>query len=349
MAVTDIGDNSPQNVQRWAKKLFRESIGKTFMRKFMHGGERAILCLVQDLEQGAGDTVKYDLLMQMEGAGVDGDTRMKGFEEALVYHQDEIKIDQKRNGHAFRTMSQQRTVHNLRTDAKTNLADWFAVKYDRYMLSYLAGTAGDDPKNVASELPFAGNALQPPDAAHVYAPGATMSLKFIDYLVEKAKTIDPLIRPCMVDGEAKFVLLLHPYSVAELRTTAGDNEWALIQARAGARGGKNPIYTGALGEYAGVVLHESEYIPRTGGGTPLTHNLFLGAQAGTIAFGNSYKRLGRTTMGKGSHFSWFEDNTEDYGNETGVAAGAIFGVKKARFNGADFGSIRLDTQDVAHT
>ena len=79
----------------------------------------------------------------------------------------------------------------------------------------------------------------------------------------------------------------------------------------------------------------------------MTHNLFLGAQAGVIAFGNAYGKLGNPAMGKGSHFSWFED-VDDYGNERGIAAGAIFGVKKCRFNSADFGVIRYDTTDQAH-
>lgn len=347
--VTEFGTNSAQNVLRWSKKLYRESIGKTLIRKLMSGGKNAAICLLSELEKNAGDTVKYDLLMQMTGAGVDGDTRLQGFEEALVYRQDELKIDQKRNGHSFRTMTQQRTLHDLRRDAKDNLADWFAVKFDRYALSYLAGTAGDVAGNVAAELPFAGNALEAPDAEHLYVPNATMDLNFIDHLVEKAKTLDPLIRPCMIDGERMYVLILHPYSVTELVTKAGDTQWRMIQARVGQRGRRNPIFTGALGIHNNVVIHESEYIPRSEVPvTKLTHNLFLGAQAGTIAFGQAYNSLGRQTEGKGEHFNWFED-VDDFGNETGVAAGSVFGIKKARFNGADFGVIRLDTEDVAHT
>ena len=346
MAVTEFGTNDDQNVLRWSTKLMREAIGKTFCKRFMGDSDAAVIQLHHDLEQGAGDTVKYDLLMQMNGAGVTGDTRLKGFEEALTYHQDSLKIDQLRNAHMFRTMTGQRTVHKLRSDAKQNLADWFAVKFDRYMLSYLAGPAGTDPGNVATELPYAGNALDAPDNDHVYAPGAVISLQHIDHLVEKAKTIDPLIRPCNVDGERKYVLLLHPYSVTQLRTATNATDWLQITSRAGARGSSNPIYTGALGEYGGVVIHESEYIPRTS--APLTHNLFLGAQAGSMAFGNSYRKLGRKPMGKGSYFSWFEE-MDDYGNETGIAAGSIFGIKKNRFNSKDFGVIRFTTQDTAHT
>jgi hypothetical protein len=38
----------------------------------------------------------------------------------------------------------------------------------------------------------------------------------------------------------------------------------------------------------------------------------------------------------------------DYGNQLGVAAGSIFGVKKSVFNSKDFGVIALDTYAIAH-
>ena len=34
---------------------------------------------------------------------------------------------------------------------------------------------------------------------------------------------------------------------------------------------------------------------------------------------------------------------KDYGNEPVVATGCIFGVKKTRFNGKDFGVLSIDT------
>ena len=90
-----------------------------------------------ELEKSAGDTIYFDLLMQMTGAGVTGDNRMRDNEEALTYYRDSVVIDQLRNAHAFRRMSQQRTLHDMRMDAKTNLADWFSGVYDTYMMDYL--------------------------------------------------------------------------------------------------------------------------------------------------------------------------------------------------------------------
>lgn len=355
MAFTEFGTNDAQTVKLWSTKLAREAIGKTYCKRFMGPGEDSPIQVHRDLESKAGDAIKYDLLLQMDGPGVDGDTRLKGFEEALVYEQDELLINQKRNAHNFRTMSKQRTVHNLRRDGQRNLSDWFAVKFETYMLAYAAGTVGTvagNPHAPVAELPFAGNALQVPDANHlVDQSAATFSISFLDHCKERAKTINPLIRPIIYEGRKLFVAMLHPYTVTEMRTLTGDTEWKLIQARARERGRANPIFHDAEGEYAGVIIHESEYVMRNNTG-PVTHNVFFGAQALSMAFGNSYRKLGRRTSGKGAYFSWFED-VDDYGNETGVAAGAIFGVKKCRFTvdgtSQDFGLLRLDTQDAAHS
>ncbi len=50
-------------------------------------------------------------------------------------------------------------------------------------------------------------------------------------------------------------------------------------------------------------------------------------------------------FGNGSDFeSWnWAEEEEDYGNQLGVAAGCIFGMKKAKFNSVDFGCMVLST------
>ena len=194
MANTEFGLNSAQDVQIWSKATMREALKKTFFYKFLgkSGDKKAIIQRMVDLEQNRGSTIKYDLLMQATGAGVTGDARLKGNEEALVYHQDSVVIDQLRHGHSFRNMSQQRTVHDLRTDAMDNLSDWFSGKFDDYMFRNLCGdtSLGHGQTAVA------------PDSDHVlYAGDATstatvdsadlLTLADLDYAKEKAKTLTP--------------------------------------------------------------------------------------------------------------------------------------------------------------
>ncbi|MBU0476377.1 MAG: DUF4043 family protein [Bacteroidetes bacterium] len=73
MALTEFGTSSSQNVNIWSKLTMREILKKTYFRKFLGKSKKAIIQWLTDLEKSAGDTIKYDLLMQMTGAGVTGD------------------------------------------------------------------------------------------------------------------------------------------------------------------------------------------------------------------------------------------------------------------------------------
>jgi hypothetical protein len=45
--------------------------------------------------------------------------------------------------------------------------------------------------------------------------------------------------------------------------------------------------------------------------------------------------------------SWYEE-TDDYGNEKGIAVGCIFGMKATRFNSKDFGKIVISSYSASH-
>lgn len=356
MAITAFGTNDPQTIKIWSSLTMRDALKATLFNKFLGSGKGAIIQRLVELERSAGDTIKYDLLMQMAGAGVKGDNRMRDNEEALIYYQDSVVIDQLRNAHAFRRMSQQRTLHDMRVDAKTNLADWFAGKYDDYMFRFLCGD---------TTLDFAQSPVAP-DANHYIMAGdvartgviATdeaslgtndqVSLADLDYCKESAKTLSPMIRPVMIDGGEFYVVVLHSYSVTDLRLDIANSayvDWPTIQMYANKRGLDNPIFSGALGVYNGMIMYESTRV-----WSPVANvrrNLFLGAQAGVFAMGNAYDSMEQQRVGKENLMSWYEE-TDDYGNEKGIAVGSIFGMKATRFNSADFGKIVLSAYAASH-
>jgi N4-gp56 family major capsid protein len=356
MAVTAFGTNDAQTVKIWSSLTMREALKATLFKKFLGKGKKAIIQRLMDLEKSAGDTIKYDLLMQMTGAGVTGDNRMKDSEEALVYYQDSVVIDQLRNAHAFRRMSQQRTLHDMRMDAKVNLADWFAGKMDSYMFRNLCGD---------TTLSH-GQAAAAPTSVHYIVSGdvsrtgviATdegnissndqFTLADLDYAKESAKTLTPPLRPAMVDGEEYYIAVLHPYSVTDLRLDTANSayvDWPTIQMYANKRGLTNPIFTGALGVYNGVILFESTRIFE-----PISNvrrNLFLGAQDGVFAIGNAYDSIGQRSVGKDNLMSWTEE-TDDYQNEKGISVGLIFGMKATKFNSKDYGKIVISSYAATH-
>jgi N4-gp56 family major capsid protein len=350
MAYTAFGTNADQTVKLWSKLTFREALKATMFNKFLGSEKGAIIQKLTDLEKSAGDQIKYDLLMQMSNAGITGDNRMKGNEEALVYYQDTVNIDQLRNAHSFRRMSQQRTLHDMRVDAKSNLADWWAGTLDTYMFRCLCGdttlTHGQ-----AATAPSSNRIIYSGDASSEATLGTNdqFTLADIDYAKELAKTTSPLIRPTMIDGGEYYVMVLHPYSVTDLRLDVANSAyttWGDIQMWANKRGLSNPIFTGALGVYNGVVLFESTRVF-----SPLANvrrNLFLGAQAGVFALGNAYDSIERSRVGKDNLMSWYEE-IDDYGNEKGISVGCIFGINKSVFNSEDFGVITIPSYAVSHS
>ena len=356
MAITAFGTNDAQTVKIWSTLTMREALKQTLFKKFLGKDKKSIIQRITDLEKQAGDNIAFDLLMQMGAAGVTGDNRMRGNEEALTYYQDDVSIDQLRNAHAFRRMSQQRTIHDLRSDAKGNLADWFADKYDTYMFNCLCGNTGHN----------FGQAAVAPDSDHYVISGdvtntgviATdesslgtndqLQLADLDFAKEKAKTLSPLIRPCVINGDEYFVVVLHSYSVTDLRLDVANSaytSWPDIQMYANKRGLKNPIFDGSLGVYNGMILFESTRIYEPA--SNVRRNLFLGAQAGVFAIGNAYPQLSQNRVGKDNLMSWYEDS-DDYGNENGIAVGSIFGMKSTLFNSDDYGKIVITSYAAAH-
>jgi N4-gp56 family major capsid protein len=173
-----------------------------------------------------------------------------------------------------------------------------------------------------------------------------MTLAVIDAAVEKAKLATPLLRPININGGKHFVMFLHPYQVYDLRTTSSTGQWLDIQkaAMTGGKVSENPIFTGALGMYNNVVRHESTRVTQgvhssTGAAQTSTRRAVLcGAQAGVMGFGQGHSF---------KEYDWSEE-LFDYGNQLGVKAGCIGGLKKSTYNSVDFGTITVTSYAVAH-
>jgi len=357
MATTAYGVNHPLSNKLWAKKLFREALKECWMEKFIGEGSDSMIQKMDETNKNAGDRITVGLRMQLTGAGVEGDGTLEGNEEALSTYSDNLLINQLR--HAVRSdgkMSEQRVPFSVREEAKMGLKDWWADRIDTALINQLTGNTG------VSDTKYTGhNATVAPSAANIiYADGQTteatvashsasaiMSLKYIDYAVAKSKTATSVpIRPLKINGESKYVLFLHPFQVVDLRTSTTTGQWLDIQ-KAALQGGqisKNPIYTGALGEYNGCIIHESTRIPRTTNAASFTSTnlegvyraVFCGAQAATLAFGQDSSE---------NKMDWVEEKF-DFGNQLGVAAGMIWGAKKTVFNSADFGTIVIPTYAI---
>ena len=356
MALTEFGASDAQAVKLYSKITFRDALKPTLFAKFMGKSKNDIIQRFYNLEKDAGDTIKYDLLMQTGGDGISGNAWMKYNEEKLVYYQDSIVIKQLRQGHMFDRESQQRTLHDMRVDARENLSDWWANTLDNYMMRYLCGDTTIN-HGQAGVAPDSDHYIVAGDVAHsgvIATDEASLDLNDqidlmdLDYAKEKAQTISPMVRPTKIEGGEYYVAVLHPYSATDIRVSTNSSatiKWTDIQQYANSRGIKNPIFTGALGVYNGVILYDSTRIY-----SPLTsvrRNLFLGAQSGSFAVGNAYDNIDRQKFND-LPMSWVED-LEDYRDKKGIAAGMVFAVKANRFNNKNFGAMVITCRaNVTH-
>ncbi|MGH8111604.1 MAG: N4-gp56 family major capsid protein [Rhodanobacteraceae bacterium] len=107
-----------------------------------------------------------------------------------------------------------------------------------------------------------------------------------------------------MNGENRYVLTMHTFQEHDLRSANTGLTWAEIQkATAAAQGQANPLFTGALGMYRGVILHSHRNVIRfdtagADGKQPAARAMFLGAQALVAAYGSP---------GSGLRFDWNEE------------------------------------------
>lgn len=355
---TTIGVNSPQAVKRWADGLARDTEKQMYFAKFIGKGENNIIERRVELESDSGDEIRFDLSMRLRGEMTEGDNVVEGREENLTFYQDAVRIDQARKGvDAGGRMTRKRSLHDLRTVAKDRSAEYVAEWTDELMMVYLSGAAPGTYSNEDAKITksFAGNPIQAPDPAHMAYGGTAQSAATLEAthilnrdLVERLavmprmmNAIDPetvKMSPVTVDGKKKFVLLMSPWQTYSLRTEKGELSWGDIQKEAAKQGGSNPLFTDAQGELAGVVLHEHENVRRfrtygAGGNVQAHRALFMGRQAGVVAYGQA---------GNGTRFQWVE-KLHDAESRVAIYCGCIMGFKKTRFNGRDFGVIAVDT------
>lgn len=355
MSVTTYGVNDALSNKLWAKKLNAEALKETYFGKFMGEGAANMIQMRTEFDQNAGDQITIGLRVQLTGDGTTEGQTQQGNEESLTTYNDKVTINELM--HAVRVKNKgsidaQRVPFNLRSEGKDGLTDWFGGRFDLCMANHLAGNilvtdpryTGNNAISAATNIIRANGATD--DATVNGDNTATMKLKYIDFAVEKAKTMSPLIRPIKVKGKKKFLMFLHDYQVTDLRTDAGAGQWLDIQksALAGGAGADSPIYSDALGEYHNVILHEWSRLPNgiSNAGVAQANTrraVFCGAQAASVGFGKEYA--------KGSHFKWVEE-LFDYERELGVSAQTVWGIKKSVYNGADFATIPVTTYAVAH-
>lgn len=320
--------------------------------------------LLDETQKSPGDTVKVDLINVIDTPGVMGDDIVSGNEVALNTFQSSLVIDQLRIPVLVKgAMSQQRVPFGMRDNARDQEALWWRQRVDVSFINQMAGNTAQT--NVAytgmnatlapnNGVANAGTWLTAGGVAGESSLGATntMSLTILNQAKAIAQTATYPIRPIKFKGGLEvYVCIMHPFQMRDLKNSFGPGEWGDIQLAA-MKGGEisnNPLFTGAAGMYENVLLfsdghscwgdssqnaRHTDLGAAAAGTTNVGRALFLGAQAGVLAFGRS--------MDWPMRVKWVEEML-DAGNQLRVTAGMIWGYQKTVFNNVDFGSMVIST------
>lgn len=363
MAKTIIGLGDPKAVRKYSAFLAVD-VGRTsyFNKKFMGVGVEAQTPIqtLPHLENDAGDSISYDLVMQLRMQPVEGDRILEGNEEDLKFYTDALFIDQARGGvNTGGMMARKRSIHDLRKLARTRQSEWWARVFDELFFIYLSGARGINADYTFGQNygGFASNPIVGPDAYHsliqngktkatlsagtLGSGGDSMTLTILDQAKSRASTMGggssgiPSIEPCLIEGEEHYVCVMHPFQEYAIRTNSTTGQWLDInKALTTAEGKNSPIFKGALGLYNNIVLHSHKAVVRfndygSSANVEAGRAIFMGRQAGVVAFGSP---------GTDLRFDWHEE-TRDNGNQAVITTSSIFGIKKTSFKTDNYGSL----------
>lgn len=331
---------SELTAEQFEEYVFVEHTNKVFFNRrgtFVgpKGSDKPIIEFNQ-LGKEPGDAITIPLRMALSGAGKFGDQELWGSEEAYVARNMRVYINQLRHGTGTEgRMSRQRVAFDSDVQAARALGEWLARQRDNYVFEAIyrlhpdhvvaatgsgglglsqvvhpnwlvAGSASIDgyDSSPANEA-----AIQAEEALLTGAADEVMSAELLDIIAAQAEVNN--FMPIMIDGEPRYILIIHPYQAKQLRE---DTDWAQAQQNANVRGSQNPMFRGAIGEWNNLVVYKSNKVEVSPGDADVRRAILLAGNACASAM-------------SGGAFT--DRETWDYGNQHRYMAGMVFGYRRA--------------------
>ena len=381
MALTNFGTLTGDQLQTWSRDFWKVARNQSFINQFAGTGSNAMVQRVTELtKNNKGTKANITLLADLTGDGITGDFTLEGNEEALRAYDISIELDQLRFANRIAgRMTDQKTVVNFREQSRDALAYAMADRCDQLAFLTLSGIAYTSKNNGGLrtvvggaangqelvDLEFASDVSAPTGDRHrrisgtSIAAGDTTAVAAGDkigykHIVElKAYAKDNYIRGIRGAGNQEtFHMFVTPQQMASLKL---DSDFLANVRNAGVRGTGNSLFSGSASLMVdGVMIHEFRHVFNTSGATTGTSS---NAGAAGYKWGANANVVGGRALFCGAQALALADiglpemveDTFDYGNQSGISVGKIFGMRKPKYNSdisgsvQDFGVIALDT------
>lgn len=347
---------SALRVKQWDDNYFVEYIRGNRLARYMGTDENAIVQVKEVLTKKPGDTIYFELINRLAGAGKKNNQTLEGFEEDLSQRSFPLTVNLYRHGVVVSEYEEQATAIDLRNAGKSVLMSWSLEQTrDRFIAALgqkdtvLAG-AGQGQGGTGSSSAFQVTnatalntwttenrdralygALIANGVSNVFATALAtvdstndkLSSSMVSVAKRMAKTASPKIRPIKVNGDEEwYVMFCHSNCFRDLKLDTN-----IIQSRQYAldRGMDNPLFTDGDVMWDGVICRE---IPE------LAQNTWLAQGGSSIDVGENYL-CGAQALGYGLAQRWNTRTQEkDYQTKRGIAIQQIYEVGKLQFGTA---------------
>ncbi len=231
----------------WDTKIRLDATKQAFWGKRFEGkqGSRMPIIINNDFTKKAGDIIRFQLMKRLKLPGVTGASKLTGSEEKLSLGQYTLTVEWLRHAVGFNKRGTKRANFDAVRQAGIELADWLARKTDDAVFKQMVIT--NTPDTI-----FSGNQTAE-DSLITSSVFNTNTLDKLKLALLRKGTIPFQVKN--VNGiTLKFYgVVIDPIDGFNLR---GDEVWQQAQKDANIRGFDNPIFTGALGIYNGMIIFE---------------------------------------------------------------------------------------------
>ena len=310
------------------KQLFLEQKKAAYFTRFFSTSGDMPVFEKTDFLKSKGETMTFGLIPRLTGDPITGNTTVKGKEDKLSFYTYQLTLGRQRKAIMDDgALTRQRFVGDIPTEMRRALTVWGSELIDKMCMDALFASPTD--------IYYGGDATQVSEltAGDDITPKLISKMKAIA-LTRRGSGRTP-IQPVMVDGEKYLVLLVSPDVAVDLKY---DTTFIAAQKDAAERGSNNPLFTGMLGIWDGVVIHEHENTPilSTGGGGTVKYSkcALFGASALCWAWGERPSIV---------------EEDEDYEEFKGYCWRMTSACGKPKFNGYDYGMMALYVTDTRAT
>lgn len=231
----------------WDTKIRLDAVKQAFWGSRFEGAQGSKMPIItnSDFTKSAGDVIHFQTMKRLKGAGVTGSTTLAGSEEKLSLGQFDLTVEWLRHAVGFDKRGTKRANFDAVMVAGDELADWLARKIDDSMFEELVSS--ESPTTLYSGGKLSEATLTSTDVFN------TDSLDRVKLALIRKGAIPFQVKSIGGTTLKYFGIVIDSVDAYNLR---GDEAWFAAQRDANLRGLDNPIFSGALGIYNGMIVYE---------------------------------------------------------------------------------------------